>query len=160
MFDSGWIWGVLLFLVPVVVTAGLAGWAVLRPKDRRARGSTWARMTAASVLAVSMGLVGVIAVGQLQQTDPGFVPTAVGLMALSGANLWLLWVQPRWAAISLACSAVLLPLAALVVAPLFVIDPHEVPPGPNPETTAMYVAVVFVLYCVPALIASAFASKA
>lgn len=160
MFDSGWIWGSLLFLVPVGVTAGLAWWAVLRPREGGVRGPTWARMTAASLLVISMLLSGAIAVGQVRAADPAFVPTAVGLMALAAANIWLLMVRPRWAAISLVCSAFLLPLAALVVAPLFVIDPHEVPPGPNPETTVGYVAVVVVLYCVPALIASAFATKA
>ncbi len=117
MFDAGWIWGSLLFLVPVGVTAGLAWWAVLRPREGGVRGPTWARMTAASLLVISMLLSGAIAVGQVRAADPAFVPTAVGLMALAAANIWRLMVRPRWAAISLVCSAFVLPLAALVVAP-------------------------------------------
>ena len=159
MVDSGWIWGALLFGVPVVATAGLAWWGASQPPELRA-GAFWARVSAASVLTVSMAIFGVIALGQVRQADPEFVPTAVGLIALAGANLWLLRVRPQWAAISLACSAVLLPLAALVVAPLFVVDAHEVPPGPNPETTVGYAAVIFVLYGVPALIAAVIATKA
>jgi hypothetical protein len=156
VFESGWFWGLLLFLLPAGVTASVA-W---RSGRERHDGSTWARVISTSLLAISMLLCVAIAVGQLREKDPEFLPTAVGITALAGANVWLLMVRPRWAVISLACSALLLPLAALVVAPLFVVDPHEVPPGPNPETTFGYAVVVAFLYSLPALIASAFATKA
>ena len=156
MFESGWFWACVLFLLPAAVTASLA-W---RSGEERPNGCTWARVIAVGTLSISMLLCAAIAIGQLRQKDPEFLPTAVGLMALAGANVWLLMVRPRWAAISLACSALLLPLAVSAAAPLFVVDPHEVPPGPNPETTFLYTVGVAFLYSLPALVASAFATKA
>jgi hypothetical protein len=126
VFESGWFWAFVLFLLPAGVTAAVAWRSVLHPGQDRERGSTWARVIAVGTLSISMLLCAAIAIGQLREKDPGFLPTAVGLMALAGANVWLLMVRPRWAAISLACSALLLPLAVSAAAPLFVVDPHDV----------------------------------
>lgn len=160
MLDSGWFWGSVLFLMPAFATAGLAWWAGHRPHEDQPRGPTWARVIAAGGLACSMLFAGVVAVAVLREPDLETALMPLGLMALAGANWWLLMLRPRWAAVSLASSAVLLPFVVNWAAPYFVFDPHEAPPGPNPSTTFLYTAVVFVVYSMPALFASAFATKA
>jgi hypothetical protein len=112
------------------------------------------------VLAFSLLLTWLIASGPVWATDFPMALLPLGLSALTGSNWWLLRARPRWAAGSLAATAVALPFAVGGTASLFVVDPQEVPPGPNPATSLLVAALVTVLYSLPALIAAVLAVKA
>lgn len=128
----------------------------MRDQPNRAAG----RVAAQVALAISMILAGLIAIPLVRALDFPSALMPLGLLALSGASWWLLMVRPRWAATGLAVTAIVLPVVLFWTAPLFLVDPHEVPPGPNPETVFLFTAVVVVVYCIPALIASACAANA
>ncbi len=161
MNDSGWFWCTVLFFVPAAAIAGSGWWA--RRTGHSDSGPVVSRpWLVATQVVLALSLVpAVLLAGQWMwaaEFPVALVP--LGLIALTVSNWWLLLARPRWAAIGLAATGVVLPFAVGWTAWRFVVDPHEVPPGPNSATIFMFTALVVVVYCIPALIASLLAMKA